>query len=86
MIRRATPDSSAEAESSGERGTLVVGGILSICLSAVGSVTSWSVVHAGGPDGAPYLVVNAGLGVLGLGLLFLAWRRRRHASDRARTR
>lgn len=60
-----------------ERASLILGGTLSLCVAVVGSVTSWSVVQAGGTDGVAYLVVNAGLCALGISLLVMAWRRRR---------
>ena len=52
-------------------------GTIAICLAIVGSVTSISVVRAGGADGAVHLSVNVLLAVLGVVLLFVASRRRR---------
>lgn len=60
-----------------EQTALILGGILSLCVAVVGSVTSWSTVQSGGADGVAYLVVNAGLCALGISLLVLGWRRRR---------
>jgi MYXO-CTERM domain-containing protein len=64
-----------------ERSALIGGGALSLLLAVVGSVTSLSVVGTGSADGARYLTVNIGLGVLGAALLLTAWRRRRREMD-----
>ncbi|MFB7250689.1 hypothetical protein [Microbacterium sp. NPDC056234] len=61
-----------------EHTALIRGGVLSLCVALLGSVASWSVIQSGSTDGGAYLVVNAGLCVLGIGLLLIAWRRRRH--------
>lgn len=66
-----------------ERSALIGGGALSLLLAGVGSVTSLSVVGTGSADGARYLTVNIGLGVLGVALLLTAWRRRRREADAA---
>ena len=44
-------------------------GFVAISLAAVGSVASYSVVRAGGIDGAVYLIVNIALAVTGVVLL-----------------
>ncbi|WP_460795511.1 hypothetical protein [Microbacterium sp. GXF0217] len=64
-----------------ERPALIGGGLLSLMLAVVGSVTSWSAVGSASADGVRYLTVNIGLGVLGAVLLLTAWRRRRRESD-----
>lgn len=51
-------------------------GFVAIALAAIGSVTSYSVVRAGGVDGATYLIVNIALAVTGGVLLVLAARDR----------
>ncbi|MFB8188830.1 hypothetical protein ACFC14_05850 [Microbacterium sp. NPDC055988] len=51
-------------------------GFVAIGLAAIGSVTSYSVVRAGGMDGATYLIVNIALAVTGVVLLGLAARGR----------
>lgn len=54
-------------------------GLTAIALAVIGSVTSFSVVRAGGADGAVYLIVNIALTVIGVILLVLAarsWPRR----------
>lgn len=52
-------------------------GVLSIALAVIGSLTSFSAVLRGGPDGAAYLIVNITLVVLGAVLLWVAARGRR---------
>ncbi|MCK2035337.1 hypothetical protein KZC51_04230 [Microbacterium sp. SSW1-49] len=47
-------------------------GLTAIALAVAGSLTSLSVVRAGGTDGAVYLTVNIALTVVGVVLLLLA--------------
>ena len=56
-------------------------GSISIALAAIGSLTSISVVRAGGADGAVYLGVNITLADLGAALLLFASRGRRSRRD-----
>lgn len=51
-------------------------GFAAIALAVAGSLASFSVVRAGGADGAVYLIVNIALTVTGVVLLALAARRR----------
>lgn len=51
-------------------------GFTAIALAGIGSLTSFSVVRAGGAEGATYLIVNIALTVTGVILLVLAARRR----------
>lgn len=52
-----------------KKSTLRGWGFVAISLAAVGSVASYSVVRAGGIDGAVYLIVNIALAVTGVVLL-----------------
>jgi predicted membrane channel-forming protein YqfA (hemolysin III family) len=51
-------------------------GFTAIALAVIGSLTSLSVVRAGGTDGAVYLTVNIAVAVVGAILLLLASRGR----------
>ncbi|WP_270366616.1 hypothetical protein [Microbacterium algeriense] len=53
---------------------LRIGGFVAIVLAAIGTLASFSVVRAGGVDGAVYLVVNIALAIAGVVLLVLAAR------------
>ncbi len=55
-------------------------GFVCLALAVVGTVASFSVVRAGGADGAVYLGVNILLALLGIVLLVIRARRRSGAS------
>ncbi|WP_431867529.1 hypothetical protein [Microbacterium paraoxydans] len=55
-------------------------GFVCLALAVVGTVASFSVVRAGGADGAVYLAVNILLALLGIVLLVIGARRRPGAS------
>ncbi len=57
-----------------KKSTIRVWGFVAIGLAAIGSVASFSVVRAGGVDGAVYLIVNIALVITGLVLLVMAAR------------
>ncbi len=67
------------------RTILISVGVVSLCLAVAGSLASLSVVRAGGPDGAVYLIVNVTLAALGIALLLIAWLRRPTPEDRSRS-
>lgn len=57
-----------------KKSTRRVWGFVAIGLATIGSVASYSVVRAGGVDGAIYLIVNIALVITGVVLLVLAAR------------
>lgn len=57
-------------------GMLRILGLACLALAVIGAVASFSVVRAGGADGAVYLGVNILLAVLGIVLLVIGARRR----------
>ncbi|WP_312674079.1 hypothetical protein [Microbacterium sp.] len=59
---------------------LRIAGFVCLALAVVGTVASFSVVRAGGADGAVYLGVNILLALLGIVLLLIGARRRPGAS------
>lgn len=56
-------------------GTLRIVAFVCLALAVIGTVASFSVVRAGGADGAVYLGVNILLAVLGIVLLIVGARR-----------
>jgi hypothetical protein len=57
------------------RPVLTVLGSAALLLAGIGTLSSISVMVAGGTEGLVYLIVNATLAVLGVVFLFLAARR-----------
>ena len=57
-----------------KKSTIRVWGFVTIGLAAIGSVTSFSVVRAGGIEGVTYLTVNIALVITGVVLQVLAAR------------